>query len=214
MRSGCCFAFVVILLLCSFSSASAQENYKNKAFVSTIFSHYLANPGFNFTILQGMQGGFGWQNKKGSWHEAEINAFSLARDESTYGGLLGLRYQYSLMPFKKLQGSRVQPFIGFGGMNFINYYNMHNKSPFGNVSDLMQMRNFLEAYLSPGVDVALGKRFYSTFQIPVTLAQLEVRKDRITYTKPEVVVARNTYTDYKLLPFEYVYLRLSFGYKF
>ncbi|RYD76663.1 MAG: hypothetical protein EOP53_14315 [Sphingobacteriales bacterium] len=183
--------FTIVLLSLFATNSFSQTVGGRKAFINI---DYINNYSFGYAgDLTGPAAGFGWQNKKGNWHEATLLAIGASRGNF----LTGLRYQYSVNVLKR-SNSNIKPFIGLGAEERFQYIKAE-RGP----RDYKTFSNGISAYVSPGVQLNAKGGFYGSLQLPIDIFVLR------NYSQPN-----QSSSYFNAFPFERLDLRIGFGYTF
>lgn len=200
---------VLIIWFGNFLSAPAQTNYTRKISLSGQY-HY--NNTFNNWYISAPQIGFGWQNKKLNWHEFDLTEMLVSKSWGRHIYSAALRYQHSIMPFKRFENTMLKPFIGIGA-TASSSHSLTRYSVAGSY-DIRHFTTALQAHISPGIEYNFGKRFNASLQLPITLMRFKSIDSRIFDPNLSASDQNRSVSDLRLLPLNALEARLSIGYKF
>jgi hypothetical protein len=200
---------ILITWFSTFLPASAQTNYSRKISLS---GQYNYSTRFNSWHFSAPQIGIGWQNKKHNWHELDLTEMQVSKSSEHHVLSGSLRYQYSIMPFKRFENTRFKPFIGIGAtassshsltqVNFVSNY------------DIRHFTTALRAHVSPGIEYNFSKRFYGSLQLPISLMSFKTVDSRLFDPNLSAEDQKRSTANLKLFPLDGVEARLTIGYKF
>ncbi|RYD80581.1 MAG: hypothetical protein EOP53_07845 [Sphingobacteriales bacterium] len=202
-----------LLILISLFASAANAQDSSRTHRITLSGNYVYQVPFHDWYISGLQVGYGWQNKKMNWHDFDLTGAYAGFKSNSHLVSIGLRYQHTVMPFRRFDNSRFKPFIGFGA----EYSISHSKGEYDNVINRYETRHFtnsLQPYISPGFEFNFSKKFYTSLQFPIPLMRLNTVSSR--HFDPGIPAGdqSHTHTSLQLLPLQNIQARLTLGYKF
>lgn len=146
-----------------------------------------------------------WRNKKGNFHEVELNRFNIDVDKyedvvyqngqrivinggRTVNTNLSVRYEY-IVQFGKKNNSRLVPSLGFAVNPF--YERLSYQPDVSNAFPIMILEAGFRTYITPRATYFFSRKFFMDVNVPLALAGFSIQHQKLQ--DPSLSKSRQNY---------------------